>query len=126
MSGGVTLDAGALIAFERSDRRVVALLARCNELGAVVTIPSTALAQVIRQPPTQARLMRLLRQPTSKTVPLDRAGASRVGQLLRRTRTDDIVDAHVVVCARDAGQPVVTGDRADLVRLDAALKFVEI
>ena len=40
---GVTLDAGAMIALERNDRRVVVLLAR--ETGARVTIPATALAQ---------------------------------------------------------------------------------
>lgn len=46
---GVTLDAGAMIALDRDDRRVVALLARAEELGTRVTVPATALAQAIRQ-----------------------------------------------------------------------------
>ena len=62
---GITLDAGALIALDRNDRRVLVLLARAWETGARVTVPATALAQAIRQPERQARLARLTRQPTS-------------------------------------------------------------
>ena len=47
---GVTLDAGALIALEHDDRGVLVLLARAHETGARVTIPATALAQVVRAP----------------------------------------------------------------------------
>jgi hypothetical protein len=49
---GVTLDAGALIALDRNDRKVLVLLARAKELGARATVPATALAQAIR--PCQA------------------------------------------------------------------------
>lgn len=38
--------------------------------------------------------------------------------------TSDGTDAHVVVCARRAGQPVVTSDPDDLRRLDATLELV--
>jgi hypothetical protein len=62
---GVTLDAGAMIALDRNDRSVVALLARAHELGEVVTVPATAPAQAIRKPARQARLVRLIRQPTT-------------------------------------------------------------
>ena len=55
---GITLDAGALIALDRNDRRVLVLLARAWETGARVTVPATALAQAIRQPERQARLAR--------------------------------------------------------------------
>lgn len=126
MSTGLTLDAGALIALERSDRRVVVLLARAAELGVPITVPATALAQVLRNPARQARLMRLLRQPTTGTRPLDRTDASFVGQLLGATRTSDIADAHVVVCARRMGQPVVTSDPDDLRHLDPELPLVEL
>ncbi len=47
---GVTMDAGALIAIDRGDRRVLVLLARARETGAAVTVPATALAQAIRRP----------------------------------------------------------------------------
>ena len=44
---GVTMDAGGLIAVDRDDRRVLALLARARETGARVTVPATALAQAV-------------------------------------------------------------------------------
>ncbi len=68
---GVTFDAGGLIALDRDDRRVLALLARATERGLRVTVPATALAQAIRNPARQARLARLIRQASTDLVPLD-------------------------------------------------------
>lgn len=121
---GVTLDAGAMIALERDDRRVLVLLARARETGAKVTVPATALAQVVRRPGRQARLARLVRQPTTDVVPLDRVDATNVGRLLAATGTSDIVDAHVVICARREGQQVATSDPDDLRLLDPGLRVV--
>ena len=115
---GVTFDAGGLIALDRNDRRVLALLARAAEVGARVTVPATALAQTIRRPASQARLARLVRQPSTDLVPLDGPDATSVGLLLAASGTSDIVDAHVVICARRTGQTIVTGDPTDLRRLD--------
>ena len=126
MTAGVTLDAGGLIALDRNDRRVLVLLARAAEAGARITVPASALAQAIRRPERQARLARLIRQPTADVVALDRVDATHVGRLLAASRTADIADAHVVVCARRAGQPVVTSDPDDLLRLDPALDVVAI
>ena len=123
---GVTLDAGALIALDRGDRKVAVLLARARELGATVTVPATALAQAIRRPRTQARLARLIRQPTTDLVALDGPDATSVGILLAASGTRDIVDAHVVVCARRSRQPIVTSDPDDLRRLDPAAVLVPI
>jgi len=114
----VTFDAGGLIALDRDDRRVVALLARADELGASVTVPATALAQAIRAPAKQARLSRLIRQPTTRLRALDGPDATQVGLLLAGSRTSDITDAHVVICARRDGEPIVTSDPEDLARLD--------
>jgi hypothetical protein len=84
---GVTLDAGGLIAIDRNDRRVLALLARAAELGMHITIPATALAQAIRNPTRQARLSRLIRQPATDLVPLDGPDATAVGRLLASSAT---------------------------------------
>src|SRR5262245_42595179 len=111
---GVTFDAGGLIALDRSDRRVIALLARAEEIGARITVPATALAQAIRRPASQARLSRLVRQPTTKLEPLDGPDATNVGILLAASRTNDITDAHVVICARRNDEPIVTSDPDDL------------
>ncbi len=124
MTRGVTLDAGALIALDRGDRRVLALLARAHETSGVVTIPATALAQGVRDPSRQARLARLVRQPTTDVVALDRVDATGVGRLLAVSGTADVVDAHVVLCARRTGQAVATTDPDDLRRLDPTLSLV--
>ena len=123
---GVTLDAGALIGLERDDRRVLVLLARARETGADVTVPATALAQVLRSPARQVRLARLIRQPTTDVVPLGRVDATNVGRLLAASGTADIVDAHVVICARRAGQQVATSDPDDLRALDPTLRVVPL
>lgn len=123
---GVTFDAGGLIALDRNDRRVVVLLARASEIGARVTVPATALAQAIRQPARQARLARLVRQPTTEIVPLNGPDATSVGVLLAASHTTDITDAHVVICARRARQAIVTSDPTDLRRLDPTAHLVVV
>jgi len=123
---GITLDAGALIALDRNDRRVIALIVRATERGMRVTVPATALAQAMRNPAKQARLCRLIRQAGTDVIALNALEATAVGLLLARSKTADIADAHVVVCARRAGQAVVTSDPGDLRRIDAALELVAI
>jgi hypothetical protein len=123
---GLTLDAGGLIALDRDDRRVIALLARAAEIGVRVTIPATALAQAIRQPARQARLSRLVRQPTTDLMPLDGPDATNVGILLAASRTTDISDAHVVICARRNAEPIVTSDPDDLRRLDPGAHLIVV
>jgi predicted nucleic acid-binding protein len=123
---GVTLDAGALIALEGNDRRVLVVLARARETGADVTVPATALAQVVRAPHRQVRVARLVRQPTTDVVSLDRVDATNVGRLLAASGTSDIVDAHVVICARRKGQQVATSDPDDLRLLDPNIWLVPL
>lgn len=123
---GITVDAGGLIALERNDRRVVALLARVTERGMRITIPATVLAQVLRNPARQARISRLSRQPATDLVPLDRNDAAAVGILLANSSTRDIVDAHVAVCALRSGQPVLTSDPEDMRRIAPALELVVV
>jgi predicted nucleic acid-binding protein len=123
---GVTLDAGGLIALDRNDRRMIVVLARARETGARVTIPATALAQAIRRPEQQVRLARLVRQPTTDVIALDRVDATSVGRLLAASGTSDIADAHVVICARRSNQQVVTSDPADLRKLDPAVRLITL
>jgi predicted nucleic acid-binding protein len=123
MTAGATFDAGGLIALDRNDRRVIVLVARAAETGARITVPAMALAQAIRRPERQVRLARLVRQPTTDVVALDRVDASSVGRLLAASRTSDLVDAHVVICARRSRQSIVTSDPGDLTRLDPAAQL---
>ena len=123
---GITFDAGGLIALDRNDRRMLVLVARAKERGMRITIPATALAQAIRNPARQARLSRLIRQVDTDVITLDGPDATTVGLLLARTGTTDVVDAHVVVCARRAKQAIVTSDLDDLRRIAPDLQLVAV
>lgn len=123
---GLTLDAGGLIALDRGDRKLLSLLARARENGDRITIPATALAQALRSPVRQVRIVRLCRQPATDLVALDGPAASAVGLLLAKSRTADIVDAHVVICARRAHQAVLTSDPDDIARLSPDLTTVRV
>ena len=123
---GITFDAGGLIALDRNDRRVLALIARARERRMRITIPAAALAQAIRNPAKQARLSRLIRQADTDLIALDGPDATDVGLLLARTGTADVVDAHVVVCARRAKQAIVTSDAGDLRRLAPEIRLVVV
>lgn len=121
---GITLDAGGLIALERDDRRVLALIRTVLDSGGRIVVPATALAQVIRNPARQVRLWRLVQYERTEVTPLDAFHAQAVGLLLAKTGTSDIADAHVVVCAQNEGHAVITSDPLDLRRLDPELRLI--
>ncbi len=123
---GITFDAGGLIALERNDRRIFALLATVLADSGRIIVPATALVQVIRNPARQVRLCRLIQHEATDVVPLDGSQAQAVGVLLARTRTSDITDAHVVICALRAGHAVVTSDPLDLRRVDSDVRVVSV
>lgn len=123
---GITLDADALIALDRNDRRVIAVIGRCTDRGMRVTIPAAALAQAMRNPAKQVRLSRLIRQPETQVASLDGPDATAVGLQPGKTGTRDVVDAHVVVGARRADQAVFTSDPNDLRRLAPELTIIEV
>jgi hypothetical protein len=102
------------------------LLARAVETNARITVPASALASAIRSPERQVRLARLIRQPATDVVALDRVDATNVGRLLAASGTSDVVDAHVVICARRNQQHVVTSDPDDLRQLDPEIRLVVV
>ncbi|MGH9110875.1 MAG: PIN domain-containing protein [Acidimicrobiales bacterium] len=115
------LDAGALIAFERSDRRVITLL----ELANAVHVPAGVVGQVWRNPSRQVRLVRFLGADEVDIHPLDAATAKAAGHLCGATGTADVVDASVALLARQHRGPIVTSDPGDLRRIDPHLDVVE-
>jgi predicted nucleic acid-binding protein len=123
---GIVFDAGGLIALERNDRRVFAILDTALEDGDRIIVPATALAQVIRNPARQVRLWRMIQFDKTEVISLDGSQAQAVGALLPRTSTSDITDAHVVVCAQAAGYAIITSDPLDLERLDPSLRLIRI
>ena len=118
----VTLDTGALLALERGDKRLLALLDRVSQKQQPVLIPAGVVAQAWREP-RQARLARLLRSPDVEVVSLDATAARAVGVLLGKSGTTDTVDAHVALVALGAVSPVVTSDPDDLRRLGPRLQL---
>ncbi len=123
---GITLDAGALIAFERRAPAVVAILRDALRRGASITIPAGALAQAWRDGRRQARLAQLLGGDFVTLEPLDGMAARAAGQLCGVTGTSDVIDASVVLCAKRRQQTIMTSDPGDLRRLDPALRLIAI
>jgi threonine dehydrogenase-like Zn-dependent dehydrogenase len=121
---GLTLDSGALIAFERNDRRLVVLIARALERRRALVVPAGVVGQVWRDGRRQARLARLLGSPEVYVEPLDDRRAREAGQLCGARSTTDVIDASVVLCARTGGHAVVTSDATDIRRLDPGVRVI--
>jgi hypothetical protein len=123
---GLTLDAGALIAFERNDRRTVTIIARAVARRIPLAAPAGVVGQVWRDGRRQVRLVRLLGSGAVEIESLDDARARAAGQLCGAAGTSDVIDASVVLCARARGHGVLTSDPGDLERLDAHLQLVAV
>jgi hypothetical protein len=122
----VVLDAGALIAFERANARMRALVREALKAGARLVIPAGALGQVWRGAARQAPLRALVKGPTTVVPVLDQVLAEAAGVLCGRAGTSDVIDASVVLVARRERAVVVTGDVDDLRRLDFSLPLERI
>jgi hypothetical protein len=117
LASGLTLDAGALIAAEKRERRFYVIWKEALDRRAPITLPAAVLAQVWRgNSPIIARLL-----PSCSIVDLDEITAKRIGALLAQAGRSDVVDAAVVVAAAARGDAIVTSDRADIAPLVAAL-----
>ena len=123
---GLTLDAGALIGVDRGSRELAVLLQRARQLELRLYVPVGALAQSWRNGRLQVRLARLLASPDVEVVSLDDASARAAGQLCGARHTSDVVDASVVLCARDRSTAVITSDVEDLRRLDPHLQLIPV
>lgn len=110
------LDAGALLAIERGDRDIHALLKRELLAGRVPITHGGVVAQAWRGG-RQARLARFLQAVVVK--PLDRDLGRRTGLLLGRARRNDVIDAAVVLLASDEDM-ILTSDPKDIRALAAA------
>jgi hypothetical protein len=109
---GLTLDAGALIAYERSDERVREILAVAYSRGLVPTIPAVALAEVWRGDAKDARVARLLKACSIEA--LDERLARAAGRLRRATPGADAIDACIVVGVSERGDTIATSDTEDM------------
>jgi ABC-type molybdenum transport system ATPase subunit/photorepair protein PhrA len=120
------LDAGALIAHERNNPKVGALLKVAARQRIEMVLPSVVLAQVWRDGSRQAVLSRMLRTPGLVEARLHHEDAKRVGELLRESGTTDVADAHVVVLAGRLRASVITSDPDDISKLNAELPLIRV
>lgn len=84
------------------------------------------MGQVWRDGVRQVRVVRLLGSPVCQVVVLDDTAARAAGQLCGASGTSDVIDASVVVLARQRGLPVVTSGPDDLRRLDPRIDVVAV
>lgn len=110
----LVFDAGALIALDRGDRSVGALLALAAQQNVEAITSSACIAQMWRDPARQAKLTRALEGFLEW--PLDPMRARRCGLLLANTDTSDIADAAVTLLVQD-GDTILTSDPRDIQRL---------
>jgi hypothetical protein len=112
----LVLDAGALIAYERGDQRVAALIEE-GALLARLIVPASVVAEVWRGGPRAARLAHLFN--ASEIDSLDEARAREIGVRLGARDAGDVTDAHAVCCALEHSARVVTSDSDDIRALTA-------
>ncbi|MGI8607695.1 MAG: PIN domain-containing protein [Candidatus Dormibacteria bacterium] len=126
-SRNLTLDAGALIAFDRGDSRVRQVIREAIDREVDIAIPAGALAQAWRNGSRQARLGVLVADRSTRTEPLTELIARAAGALCGRAKTSDVIDASVVLCARRQGNAVVlTSDPNDLALLDPQIRVATV
>jgi hypothetical protein len=114
------LDAGALVALERGDRKMHNKVQDALRVGNPVRTNANVIAQVWRNGARQARLSKALRQVTIE--PVTQEDGYRAGELLGATRTKDVVDATVALLAK-SGDRLYTSDLGDMRLLTKATGF---
>ncbi len=110
--GAFVLDAGALIAFERGDRRIRGLLTIAGKTRERILVPASVLAQVWRGGSRSAVISRLV--SAGEVDLLDEPRAKEVGERLGRRDKADVADAHVVCCALERDAELITSDPDDM------------
>lgn len=111
------LDAGFLISIDRSERSARTFLVAADRSPTALHTTHPVVAQVWRNGSRQARLSAFLKTITIH--PLD--DGRPVGRLLAQTRTSDVVDAHLAICAVRLGHDILTSDPNDLSALTSVL-----
>ncbi|HVV83582.1 MAG TPA: PIN domain-containing protein [Kofleriaceae bacterium] len=122
----LTLDSGALIAFERGDRMVIAIVRKAAQAKEVLAVPAGVVGQVWRDGRRQVALARLLSSDLLEIEGLDDELARKAGQLCGMTGSSDVIDASVVLCARARDHAVLTSDPEDIARLGPELRIIAV
>jgi predicted nucleic acid-binding protein len=121
---GLTLDSGALIAYERFDRRVILHLKEAARRGEELTVPAVVVTEVWRGGPRSARTAALLHACIVE--PLFEDLARIAGEAIAAVKGSGVVDAIVMASAARRGDRVLTSDFDDLDRLRAHFPSIRL
>ena len=105
------LDAGALVGVDRCDRSVGAQLRVLQQRGTPLRASAAVVGQVWRDARKQANLARVLNGVGIEGLGKD--DGKQIGELLARTGSADVVDAHVALLTAP-GDVVLTSDPDDI------------
>ncbi len=120
MTAGFTFDTGALIALERSDRRMREVLKLAIADQVRIVVPAVVVGEWWRGP------SRVRDQILASVIiePLGTSLAKLAGEALAQVRGATLVDATVMASAAQRGDVVYTSDVGDLDRLWGHFKAV--
>ncbi|HEY4158816.1 MAG TPA: PIN domain-containing protein [Polyangiaceae bacterium] len=122
--GGLTLDTGALIGFERFGRRTLAHLKVARQMGCELTVPTAVVVEAWRGGTRSARIAALLEACVIEPLFWDLARIA--GEAIATVKGATAVDAVVMASAARRGDRVLTSDFADLERLRAYFPAVRL
>ncbi len=121
---GLTLDTGALIAFERAERRLMTQLKEAQLRGDELTVPTVVVAEAWRGGSRSARIAALLE--ACAVEPLIEDLARLAGEALAAVKGSAPIDAIVMASAAQRGDRVITSDLDDLDRLRTVFPSVRL
>ena len=123
-TSSVVLDAGALIAIERGDRKVLALCKVASAAGSSIVVPAGVVGQAWGDGARQVPIARIIDASGTVIEPLDLEVAKLAGSYCGHAGTSDVIDATVVIAARHHQAKIVSSDEADLKRLDPGADII--
>ena len=109
------VDAGLLVTFDRGERGARSFLAASVRADEALHTSAPVLAEVWRDGAQQTLLAHIAKSITVHPFAADDYTA--VGQLLARSGTGEVVDAHLVVLAVRTGHGIITSDAVDFIAL---------
>ena len=123
---GLTFDAGALIAIDRGDRRMIALLQEALRERLALRVPAGVIGQAWGDGRRQATLARFFKTREVEVHGLDEQTARAAGELCGAAGTHDAIDATVILTARPTADVVLTSDPDDLLQLDPKIRVARV
>ena len=119
---GLTFDTGALIALERRQASIAAVLALATKRGRTITVPAAVIAEWWRgRTDRRDDILAMV-----DVEPLDDERARLAGDAIAATAGATVVDAIVMASAAKRGDLVYTSDVPDLLRLRSFFPSVRV